>query len=121
MIRVGVVSYLNARPLVDDLGGDERLHLVAAPPAEVADMLASGRIDMGLVPSVALLGIPDAKWIPGLCIGADGPVESVLLYVRNDASGRPVAAHRVALDRHSRTSQVLTRILLEETDRKSVV
>ena len=45
-LNVGVVEYLNARPLVDGLGSDGRLSITADVPSALADAL---RGDAGTV------------------------------------------------------------------------
>ncbi|MFN7943625.1 MAG: menaquinone biosynthesis protein [Thermoanaerobaculia bacterium] len=112
-MRIGIVNYVNARPLAWGLLHGARagaFETVLLPPARVADELAAGTIDCGLVPSIELARIPDLLVVPGLAIAANHEVRSVLLVSR-----RPVAEIRtVALDEASRTSAALVRILLDE-------
>jgi len=111
--RIGIVAYLNSRPLsrgleLDASGAD--YELVYLPPARVANGLADGTLDVGLVPSIELARISDLAVVPGLAIAATHEVRSVLLVSRV-----PVAEIRsVALDENSRTSATLVRILLAE-------
>jgi len=113
VLRIGVVNYLNARPLARGLERDKGKGLYELrylPPAQVADELAAGNLDVGLLPSVELLRIPDLEVVPGLAIAATHEVRSVLL-----VSKVPVAEiRRLALDENSRTSARLVRILLKE-------
>jgi chorismate dehydratase len=110
MIRVGIVNYVNARPLARGLerdAGGPRAPLYL-PPAAVADELAAGRIDVGLLPSIELVRIPGLVVLPGCAIAATHEVRSVLLVSRV-----PVAEIRtLALDENSRTSAALVRIVL---------
>ena len=114
-IRVGAVSYLNARPLYDGLERlDPRVQLFLDYPSILAEMLRAGELDVGLIPSVEYLrGIGDHqsyKIIPGVSISTRGPVRSVKLLSR-------VALDEIkslALDQGSRTSQVLTQVWLAE-------
>jgi chorismate dehydratase len=112
-LRIGVVAYLNSRPLARGLErwkGDGRFELHYLPPATLADELAAGRLDVGLLPSVELLRIPDLAVVPGLAIAATREVRSVLLI-----SKVPIhEIRRVALDENSRTSAALVRIVLAE-------
>ncbi len=119
-LRLGAVSYLNARPLVYGLAagrtpaaGDgsesERVEVVVRfdVPSVCAGLLASGDIDLGLVPSIAYFDAPDQRIVPGVAIASTGAVASVALFTR-----RPVREVRsVTLDTSSRTSAALTRIL----------
>ncbi|MCK6460596.1 MAG: menaquinone biosynthesis protein [Planctomycetes bacterium] len=103
-MRFGAVSYLNARPLIEGLSP-----LVLATPAELAERHARGEVDVALLPVAAgeAMGLPR---VGRLGIAAEGPVKSVLLFLR-----RPVReVLTVALDPASRTSRALARILLEE-------
>jgi len=114
-LNVGAVSYLNARPLLGDLAADPRLRVVTMPPALVAAALLDGSVDLGLVPAVALLEDSSLTWLPGLAIAAEGPVASVFLHWRPGFFEKARQGDaRVALDPHSRSSQALTRLLLEE-------
>ncbi len=112
-LRIGVVAYINSRPLARGLErwkDDGRFVLVYLSPAKLADELAAGRLDVGLLPSVELLRIPDLSVVPGLAIAATREVRSVLL-----VSKVPIREiRRVALDRNSRTSAALVKIVLAE-------
>jgi chorismate dehydratase len=107
-LRVGVVDYVNSRPLAWGLAEDPEIEPVLLPPAGVADELAAGRLDAGLLPSIELARIPNLAVVPGLAIAARHEVRSVLLVSRV-----PVAEIRsLALDENSRTSAVLARLVL---------
>jgi chorismate dehydratase len=109
-LRLGVVSYLNAEPLVYGLDGDARFRLERDVPSRVAEKLHRGESDLGMIPSIEY-AFGDYAIVPGLAIGSRGPVRSVNLYHR-----LPLAeVRRVALDTSSRTSVALTKILLHET------
>ena len=112
-LRVGVVNYLNSKPLAwSFLEGLHQDVLKAEyyPPAEVAERLAAGRLDVGLIPSIEVQRIPGLKLLPGLSVAATREVRSVLLVL-----GRPLEqVERVALDLNSRTSAALVRILLQD-------
>ena len=112
MLRVAAVSYFNARPLLGDLAEDPAIELLEMPPAEVAAALLERRVEVGLVPVAALLEDERLTYLPGLCIGANGEVDSVFLWLREEISAdrRP----RIALDPHSRTSRLLTRLTIED-------
>ena len=80
------------------------------PPSEVADRLASGDLDVGLVPSIELQRIPSLQLVPGLCVAATREVRSVLLVLATAVE----KIERVALDINSRTSAALVEILLRD-------
>lgn len=110
-LRVGIVDYLNSRPLAwGFLSGriGEGYEPSYHPPARVAEMLAGGDLDVGLIPSIEVQRIPDLSVVPGLCVAATHEVRSVLLI-----SERPFEqAESVALDENSRTSATLVKIVL---------
>ncbi|HEV3027059.1 MAG TPA: menaquinone biosynthesis protein [Planctomycetota bacterium] len=104
MIRIGCVPYLNAKPLLEGL--DDVLLL---PPADLVGKLVSGSLDVALLPAIEVLRRGLAH-VPGIAIASPGKTDSVRLH-----HAVPVAdIRRVALDRNSRTSNMLTRILLEK-------
>lgn len=112
-LRVGIVDFLNSRPLAwGFLTGRMPAELEASyhPPARVADLLAAGELDVGLVPSIELQRIPGLRVLPGLGVCAAHEVRSVLLVSRCE----PVEIRRLALDRNSRTSAALVQILLAD-------
>jgi chorismate dehydratase len=106
-VRLGAVSYLNTRPLVEGVERRSDLFIVRYDvPAQCAALLHEGRIDVGLIPAIEYLR-GDYRIVPDVAIGSDGPIASVALFSR-------VALDRIAtlaLDISSRTSVALTRIL----------
>jgi chorismate dehydratase len=105
--RIASVGYLNARPLTEHLDSDTYA-LTRDIPARIAALLAAGEVDVALVPVAAALCTPGLRVVPGLCIGARGPVSSVLLV----AETPPEQWERLVLDGESRTSAALTRLML---------
>ncbi|MGE5233180.1 MAG: menaquinone biosynthetic enzyme MqnA/MqnD family protein [Acidobacteriota bacterium] len=112
-VRVGIVNYLNAKPLAWGFLKGHHSDLLSPrfhPPARVAELLRAGEIDVGLIPSIEVQRIPGLRVLPDLCIAATSEVRSVLLVSRV-----PVPEiRRVALDENSRTSAALVRILLSD-------
>ena len=112
-LRVGIVDYLNSRPLAWDFLRDQApagFRAFYHPPAEVADRLRDGRLDIGLIPSIEVQRIADLIVLAGPCVAAQQEVRSVLLV--STVSPRKIG--KVALDHNSRTSAALVRILLAE-------
>jgi chorismate dehydratase len=107
-VRLGAVSYLNVRPLVYGLEHrPDAVTLRFDVPADCARLLAAGEIDLGMIPSIAWLDRPADSIVPGICIGSEGPVVSVALFIR-----RPIGELKtIALDTSSKTSVALVRIL----------
>lgn len=104
--RLGTVPYVNALPLVRGLDPG-CLH--AAPPSALAAGLLEGRLDAALLPVAELLRHPQLEIVGDGCIASRGRVDSVLLLLRR----APHRVGRLALDPHSRTSQLLARLVLE--------
>ncbi|HZZ84057.1 MAG TPA: cyclic dehypoxanthinyl futalosine synthase [Anaeromyxobacteraceae bacterium] len=111
-IRAAAVSFLNARPLTVGLEGSERIDLVLCEPSAGAAMLERGEVDLALLPVGALAG-KDYEVVPGIGIGADGPVQTVLLAGEQS----PVIWDEVFLDTASRTSVILSKVVLAELGR----
>ena len=107
-VRIGSVGYLNAQPLIQAVDRS-RYDVVEACPSSIAIKLASGEVDVALVPIVAVLSDPSLRVVPGVCIGANGPVESVLWVGETP----PETWTHLVLDGESRTSAVLSRVLLD--------
>jgi chorismate dehydratase len=111
-LRVGAVSYLNAKPLYYRLTEfAPRVDLEMDLPSRLADRLAAGSLGVALIPSVEYLRGASRGYeiLPGFAIAARGAVRSVKLFSRVplDQIGR------LALDAGSRTSQVLVRVWLD--------
>ncbi len=110
-LRIGAVSYLNTKPLVYglELCADE-IDLVFDLPSRLADRLAAGDLDVALIPSIEAIMDPSYTVVSDACIGCRGPVWSVKLLSRVS----PEKISTLALDEGSRTSRVLSRIILQK-------
>ena len=108
--RIVAVSYLNTIPYIYGItraGGSLREGLLLCPPRLCAEALRTGEANVGLIPVAAIPEIPDLQIITPFCIGASGPVRTVVL-----ASDYPIEElDTIWLDSHSRTSVRLARIL----------
>ena len=112
-LRIGIVDYLNSRPLAWSFLAGRRIEGVEASflsPARVSERLAAGKLDVGLIPTIELQRIEKLSVIPDLCVAATREVRSVLLLCRVE----PRAIRRLALDENSRTSVALVTILLRD-------
>jgi chorismate dehydratase len=110
-LRIGAVNYLNTKPLICDL---EQLapdaELVLDVPSRLADRLAEGTLDVGLIPVIEYFRAGSYFIVPNISIASRGPVLSVTLFSRVPWT----AIRRVALDEGSRTSAALTQVLLRQ-------
>jgi chorismate dehydratase len=111
MIRLGAVTYLNARPLVYGLERSDRFSLRYDVPSECARLLHAGEIDLGLIPSIEFLRGPSPYFIvPGPAVISRGRVASVAIYTRRDLRD----IRTIAMDTSSRTSVALASVLLRK-------
>jgi len=133
MLRLGAVSYLNTKPLIEALpewiagagngvekadvdprAGDaetERWSLRLDLPSRLAADLAAGRLDVALIPSIEYFrGDPGYQIVSDAAIACRGPVWSVRLLSRVPAD----QIGTLALDEGSRTSAAMVQVLLSE-------
>lgn len=110
-LRIGAVSYLNSKPLLEGLGEllpDTKIRLDY--PSRLADDLVTGELDVALIPSIEYFRGHNYQVLSNACVAAHGPVLSVKLYSRVPWG----EIQTLALDEGSRTSATLARILLAE-------
>ena len=112
-IKVGIVSYLNTRPLIYGLKLEpiaSRIELVEDNPAELAEMLKNNEIDLGLIPVAAIPELKESYLSGDYCIGTEGEAASVCLF-----SEVPLKQiDKVYLDYQSRTSVELLKWIMHE-------
>jgi len=112
-VKVGSVSYLNAKPLVygfeKGMMKDE-LELSIDFPSAIASQLVDGSIDIGLVPVAVIPSLKEYHIVSDYCISCNGEVATVCLF--SDVSAGEIET--VLLDYQSRTSVALLKILLKE-------
>jgi chorismate dehydratase len=122
-VRLGVIDYLNVRPvyawLLQQLTLDERLVGIetrAGTPTAMNAALAAGDLDVSNVSSVAF-GQHAQEWVllPRLAVAARGRVESVLLFSWHD-DWQALDQQPIAVTSHSATSVALLRVLCEQRD-----
>lgn len=110
-LRVGAVSYMNTKPLVWELERmDDTIELYFEVPSTLSTMFDNGLLDVALLPAVRYLEDSSYRIIPDISISANGMVESVNLLLKKDIS----SLQEVALDTSSRTSRILTAIILNK-------
>jgi chorismate dehydratase len=110
VLRVGSVSFLNAKPLIHGLETAQDLELSLAVPSRLLEGLRTGALD------VALLPVIDYQRMAGLCIvpsggiGCDGETLTVRIF-----SKCPVTQIKtLACDTDSHTSVALARVIFAE-------
>lgn len=113
-IRVGIVNYLNTKPLIYGLEKEpvsEMIQLIGAYPAKLAQMLAEDEIDVGLIPVAAIPSLSSYHIVGNYCIGTEGEIASVCLF-----SEVPLhQVKKVYLDYQSRSSVALLKWLMSES------
>ena len=111
-IRVGVINYLNTRPLLYGLKlmpVKDMIELVEDYPAILAEKLKAGDIDVGLVPVAITKQLPQYHINGKFCIGAVGDVASVCLF--SDVPLKEIK--KIYLDYQSRSSVRLLKWLVK--------
>jgi len=113
---LGVVSFLNARPLYDSLQSDDAFKLVPAVPAALLEMLTQGRCDIALLPIVdAWRHTGGLQRVSDACIASDGETMTVRVFSKRPAD----KIKRLHVDGDSHTSVILAQIIWRELyDRK---
>jgi chorismate dehydratase len=112
-LRISIVQYLNTAPLV--LGFTDgplrgKYDLSFTVPSKCAEDLRAGRADVAIIPAIEYQRIDNLVVLPDMSIASKRQVRSLLL-----VSKKPVREVRsLALDRSSRSTQALTRILCAE-------
>ena len=112
-IKVGIVNYLNTKPLVYGLEREpisSQIELIGDYPSRLAEMLLNNEIDIGLVPVAVLPKLKEYHIISDFCIGTEGEIASVALF-----SEVPMQeVKKVLLDYQSQTSVALLKYLMKE-------
>ena len=112
-LRISIVQYLNTAPLVwgftnGPLAGKYDLSFTV--PSQCAKALRVGAADIAIIPAIEYQRIPGLVVLPDLAIASQNRVRSLLI-----VSKKPIEqARSIALDRSSRSTQALTRILAAE-------
>lgn len=112
-IRVGVVNYLNTKPLLYGLQLppiNDKIEVLAAYPSRLAELLLKNEVDIGLIPVAAIPDLSTYYVVGDYCIGAEGEIASVCLF-----SEVPMdEIQKVYLDYQSRSSVALLKWLMTE-------
>jgi len=112
-IKISAVSYTNTLPFIYGIENSKiisHIELSKDIPSICAQKLLDNKVDLGLIPVAVIPKLNHSEIISDYCIGASGPVRSVIL-----ASFKPLnEIDTIYLDYHSRSSVMLTRILAQK-------
>lgn len=116
-LRISVVQYLNTSPLVWGfthglLAGKYDLSFTV--PSQCAEQLRAGDVDIAIIPAIEYQRIDDLVILPDLAIASKRRVRSLLLISKvpiAPAGESQNGPRSIALDRSSRSTQALTKIL----------
>ncbi len=112
-LRISIVQYLNTAPLVwgftnGPLRGKYDLSFTV--PSRCAEELRKGSADVAIIPAIEYQRIDDLVILPDMAIASKKQVRSLLIIAK-----KPIEQVKsFALDRSSRSTQTLTRILCAE-------
>lgn len=109
-LRISAVSYVNAKPFVygiEHSGFLSEYTLSLDVPSVCAEKLKGNQVDIGLAPVAIIPELGEHYIIPDFCIGANGPVLTVMLY--SDVPLKYIKT--IHLDHQSKTSCLLVQIL----------
>ena len=109
-IRISAVSYINSKPFVygiEKSGFLKNFSLSLDIPSLCAEKLIKKKVDIGLAPIAIIPKLKEYFIFPDFCIGANGPVRSVMLYSQVPFK----EIKNIYLDNQSRTSVMLLQIL----------
>lgn len=116
-IRAGVVSFLNARPLIEGLDRRPDWRLTFAVPSALPDLLDRGEVDIALLPVIEFHRRRDRlALISDACIASDGET----LTVRVFSATPPESITRLLVDGDSRTSVMLARLVWNHLYRRTI-
>jgi chorismate dehydratase len=107
-LRLGSVSFVNARPLIYGLDANPDVALTLDVPANLLDGLRASRFDLALLPVIDYQRMDGLAVLPAGGIGSDGHTLTVRIFSR-----MPIEQIRtLACDPDSHTSVALARIVL---------
>ena len=119
-IRISAVSYTNTLPFLQGIKQSaeliEQIDLSVDYPSECARKVMEDEADLGIIPIAALAKMDSYHIVGDYCIGSNGAVDSVFIF-----SEKPIEeVQSLLLDKQSRTSNGLARILLKHYWKKEV-
>lgn len=111
-VKISVVSYLNSKVFLKGLipFAEMEFDISLDIPSTCAAKLMENRVDIGLIPVAVIPNVNNAIIVSNYCISANNAVNSVFLFSNTDVR----KIHTIFLDPHSRTSNLLCKILVNE-------
>ena len=112
-LRISIVQYLNTAPLVWGFTNGPligKYDLSFTVPSQCAEALRTGAADIAIIPAIEYQRIPGLVVLPDLAIASRNCVRSLLIVAKKPME----QVTSIALDRSSRSTQALTRILAAE-------
>jgi len=109
-LRIGSVSFLNAKPLIYGLDEVSGVELGLEVPSKLLDGMRRGRYDVALLPVIDYQRMDGLRLLTSGGIGCDGPTLTVRIF-------SPVPIEQIktlACDTDSHTSVALARVILAE-------
>ena len=108
MTTLGVVSFLNSRPLIEGLDAERGISLHYAVPSALPSMLRHGEVDAALIPVIDLARHAD-RWerISNACIASDGETLTVRVFSKKP----PEYMSTLYIDPDSHTSVALAQLI----------
>jgi len=118
-IRVSAVSYTNTYPFLNGIRKSkvmEQIDLSVDYPSACGQKVIDDQADIGIIPTAALLSLPEYYINTDFCIGTEGAVDSVFIF-----ANKPIEEVKtLRLDKQSRTSNGLARVLIKNYWKKDV-
>ncbi len=111
-LKISVVNYLNSKVFVKGLipHALNDFNISLDIPSVCATKLINNTVDIGLIPVGVIPEINNANIVSDYCISTTGAVNSVFLF-----SNTPLSSlHTIYLDTHSRTSNLLCKVLCQD-------
>jgi chorismate dehydratase len=109
-LRVGSVSFLNAKPLIYGLEDADDLELSLAVPSGLLEGLRRGELDVALLPVIDYQRMEGLRVVPSGGIGCFGETLTVRIFTNRPGDG----IRTLACDTDSHTSVALARVIFAE-------
>lgn len=111
MVKLGVVEFLNSRPLIERLSQRPDVQCLFDVPARLPARLESGEVDAALIPVFDVLkSMGRLRVVSDACIASDGETMTVRVF----SQVPPDRIRSLAVDVDSHTSVALARVLWRE-------